>query len=322
MDLRRELARKAEAFTRWMESELERQRQAPENQFAAELFFAMEYSMKAGGKRLRPVLLLAAYERFAGCDFAEIMEGAAEDAADRRALSAPLEFALALEMIHTHSLVHDDLPAIDNDELRRGLPTTHVKFGEAAALLAGDALLAAAYDCAAAAFDLPDIEPARLVRALRTLTAKTGVGGMLGGQSVDVQNEKRGATEITREQLDAIYEHKTSALLSAALLIGGILGGADDAAIEALDRIGRDLGLAFQIRDDILDVTAEEETLGKPIRSDEKNGKTTYVTLLGVGGAESEVARLTEQALEQLETLPGDGAFLRELAEYLAGRAN
>ncbi len=303
MDFSAEIQKKAERFENRMRAWFAEQKEDPANRFAEELLDVMEYSMLAGGKRLRPVLLLAAHELFGGQDNEEV----------------PFRFALALEMIHTHSLMHDDLPAIDDDALRRGRPTAHVQYGEALALLAGDALLNQAFAVAAGASENGNDE-GRVLACIRALTEKTGVRGMLGGQTEDVKNEKRGVTELTREQLDAIYTHKTSALLEAPLMIGGMLGGADQGAIKKLEEIGRRLGLAFQIQDDILDVTSDAETLGKPIRSDEKNEKTTYVTLLGIEGAAAEVARLTDEALALAAELPGRTEFLTELISRLAKR--
>jgi geranylgeranyl diphosphate synthase type II len=262
---------------------------------------AMNYSMTAGGKRLRPVMMAESYRMFGG----------------RKAVIEP--FMAAIEMVHTHSLVHDDLPAIDNDLYRRGRKTTHAAYGEAMGVLCGDALLNCAYETALQAFLHPD-DRERTVRALTVLTEKTGIRGMLGGQSVDVENEKKETRALSREELDEIYLHKTSALLEASLMIGAVLAGAEKGEAACLEQIGAKAGLAFQIRDDILDVTATEEELGKPVFSDEKNHKTTYVTLMGVEKASEEVERLTEEALRLLESLPGDRTFLSGLLRYLAFR--
>ena len=259
--------------------------------------------MTAGGKRLRPLLLQESFRLFGGTG------------------EAVKPFMAAMEMIHTHSLIHDDLPAIDNDDYRRGRKTTHVVFGEAVGVLAGDALLNYAYETAWKAFPLEE-HTDRVVRAFGILSQKTGISGMLGGQSVDVMNEKAGHFAIDREMLDYIYENKTSALLEAAMMAGAALAGANDDDLDALCRIASKVGIAFQIRDDILDVTSTMEELGKPVFSDEKNEKTTYVTMFGTDGAEQEVKRLTKEAVDELKNLscPGDKIFLEELFESLTSR--
>ena len=250
-----------------------------EQGFSGKMAEAVNYSMRAGGKRLRPVFMREMYHALGG--EGEIVE----------------PFMAALEMIHTHSLIHDDLPALDNDEYRRGKQTTHIVFGEAAAILAGDALLNYAYETAFSAFDMAKDEKElhRVAEALKVLAQKTGMKGMLGGQGVDVENDGK---SLDKQLLDYIYENKTSALIEAALMVGGILSGASD--IEKLEKIGSKIGIAFQIQDDILDVISSEEELGKPIGSDEKNNKTTYVTLEGIEKAGNEVQRLTDEAVELL----------------------
>lgn len=269
-----------------------------ETGFAARLAEAMNYSMKAGGKRLRPLLLKEAYLLFGG-------EGKVCE-----------PFMAAIEMIHTHSLVHDDLPAIDNDDLRRGKATTHRVYGEALGVLSGDALLNYAYETALLAFELSE-NTLRTARALKILAQKTGIDGMLGGQSVDVMNDGK---ELSREMLDYIYEHKTSRLIEAPLMIGAVLAGADEASVRTMEKIGYLTGIAFQIEDDILDVTATADELGKPIHSDEKNHKVTYVTLRGLNGAREDACRLTEEAMMLLDSLPVQNTFLRGLLESLMGR--
>ena len=274
-----------------------------EEGFAKNMAQAMNYSMLAGGKRLRPLLMEETYRLFGGEE--TVIE----------------PFMAGMEMIHTHSLIHDDLPAIDNDDYRRGRKTTHVVFGEAVGVLAGDALLNYAYETAWKAFPLEE-HTDRVVRAFGILCQKTGISGMLGGQSVDVMNEKAGHFAIDREMLDYIYENKTSALLEAAMMAGAALAGANDDDLDALCRITSKVGIAFQIRDDILDVTSTMEELGKPVFSDEKNEKTTYVTMFGTDGAEQEVKRLTKEAVDELKNLscPGDKIFLEELFESLTSR--
>ena len=272
-----------------------------EKEVPGKLTEAMNYSMLAGGKRIRPVLMLESY-RMCGGDAAVVEP-----------------FMAAIEMIHTHSLVHDDLPAIDNDEFRRGKKTTHAAFGPALGVLAGDALLNYAYETAMTAFDCCQ-DPAKVARALRVLAQKTGIGGMLGGQSVDVENEKNGVFQLGRKTLDYIYVNKTAALLEAPLMIGAILADADEKTVSAMQEIGHRAGLAFQIADDVLDVTSTLEELGKPIGSDEKNNKTTYVTLMGVEGAREEAERLTREAVELLESMDGEHEFLKELLLFMADR--
>jgi len=270
-----------------------------EEGFSKNLIKAMNYSMEAGGKRLRPVFLGEMYHIFGG----------------QEELAEP--FMAAIEMIHTHSLIHDDLPAIDNDEYRRGKKTTHIVFGESAAILAGDALLNYAYETALKGFSLAKNarEMERTSKALQILAEKTGIRGMLGGQSVDVENDGR---PLKRELLDYIYVNKTSALIEASLMAGAVLAGAEE--LKEIETMGRYIGLAFQIQDDILDVTGDQEELGKPVGSDEKNHKTTYVTLEGMEKAGQEVERLTGEALELLSGFPGDKEFLRELFLFLCTR--
>lgn len=270
-----------------------------EHGFSGRMAEAVNYSMRAGGKRLRPVFMREAYQILGG--EGEIIE----------------PFMAALEMVHTHSLIHDDLPALDNDEFRRGKQTTHVVFGEAAAILAGDALLNYAYETAFSAFDMAkdEAELQRVAKALKVLAQKTGIKGMLGGQGVDVENDGK---PLEKQLLDYIYENKTSALIEAALMVGGILAGATD--IEKLEQIGSKIGIAFQIQDDILDVISSAEELGKPIGSDEKNNKTTYVTLEGIEKAGNEVQKLTDEAVGLLRELTDEKSFLEELFQSLCAR--
>ena len=260
---------------------------------------AMNYSMRAGGKRLRPVFMAAMYEMLGGSS--EIVN----------------PFMAAIEMIHTHSLIHDDLPAIDNDQYRRGKKTTHVVFGESAAILAGDALLNYAYETAFQAFEKVQNEEEllRVARALKILGEKTGLFGMLGGHGVDVENDGK---PLSKETLDFIYENKTSALIEASLMIGAVLAGWKD--LSSIQQMGSCLGIAFQIQDDILDVTSSQEELGKPVGSDEKNHKTTYVTLEGVEQAGEEVKKLTHEAVSILLQLPGEKEFLKDLFLFLCTR--
>ena len=226
-------------------------------------------------------------------------------------------FLAAIELIHTYSLVHDDLPAMDNDEYRRGKKTTHAVYGEAMGILAGDALLNYAYETAARAFSM-EPENQQLGRAFQILAEKSGIYGMVGGQVVDVETE--GASDITREKLDFIYRLKTGALLEAAMRIGAVLAGAGELEQQLVENVAAKIGLAFQIQDDILDVTSTMEVLGKPIGSDEKNQKATYVTFVGLTQAGLEVKSLCEDAIAQLETLPVKNEFLTELLRSLIVR--
>lgn len=265
------------------------------------IFEAMNYSVRAGGKRLRPILMEETYHMFGGS-------------------SAVIEpFMAAIEMIHTYSLVHDDLPAMDNDEYRRGKKTTHAVYGEAMGILAGDALLNLAYETAAKAFGM-EVADTRVARAFAVLAKKAGVYGMVGGQVVDVESEKSDDCPITREKLDFIYRLKTGALIESSMMIGAILAGASSDEVSRVEQIAAKLGLAFQIQDDVLDATSTLEVLGKPVGSDEKNNKATYVTFEGLDKAVSDVERISKEAEEQLDDLGYDDAFLKELFEYLIHR--
>ncbi len=260
---------------------------------------AMEYSLMAGGKRLRPMLMRESFELFDG----------------RGGLIEP--FMAAIEMIHTYSLVHDDLPAMDNDDYRRGRKTTHVVYGEDMGILAGDALLNYAFETACSAFELEPEKSLMIGRALKILADKAGIYGMIGGQVVDV---KESGHKITGDMLDFIYRLKTGALIEASVMIGAVLAGASDEEILKIEEIAGKVGMAFQIQDDILDVTSTTEMLGKPIHSDEKNEKTTYVTLRGIEESRKEVKRLTSEALDTLKGLKYENAFLNELLEWLVYR--
>lgn len=261
---------------------------------------SMNYSVRLGGKRLRPMIMQETYALFGG----------------RGEVIKP--FMASIEMIHSYSLVHDDLPAMDNDELRRGRPTTHIHFGEAMAILAGDGLLNLSFETALKAFEI-EPENRNIPEALKVLFGKSGLNGMLGGQSVDVKNEKEGTSPELKE-LKFIYENKTACLLEAAAMTGAILAGADKDDVKTLERMASALGLAFQIKDDILDVEGEEAVLGKSIGSDEKNGKTTYITYKGLEGAKAAVDRYSETALKEARSLSKRSEFLEELIKYLIDR--
>ena len=272
-----------------------------EEGFAKTMAQAMNYSVLAGGKRLRPMLILETSRMFGGED----------------KLAYP--FMAAMEMIHTHSLVHDDLPALDNDDYRRGRLTTHKVYGEAMGVLSGVALLNYAYEVMLTAFDLAEDEKARarVIKALKVMSHKTGLYGMLGGQSVDVENDGK---PMSREMINYIYENKTSALIEGSMMAGAILGGASAEEVAVVEKAASGIGLAFQIQDDILDVTSTAEELGKPIHSDEKNHKTTYVTLMGIEKASQQVAELSEEAVKLLEGLNKKNEFLFTLVKELVGR--
>lgn len=261
---------------------------------------AMSYSVLAGGKRLRPMLMEASYQMFGG-------EGEELDA-----------FMAAIEMIHTYSLVHDDLPAMDNDLYRRGKKTTHAVYGEAMGVLAGDALLNFAFETVADAM-VRSAGDMRVAKAFAVLAKKAGIYGMIGGQVVDVGSEKKGQ-QIDRDCLDFIYRLKTGALIEASLMIGAILAGASEEEVSLMEEAGTKLGLAFQIQDDILDVTSSLEVLGKPIGSDARNEKATYVAFEGLEKAGAEVERLSREAVAILDGFKREHTFLRELFMYLIHR--
>ena len=269
-----------------------------ESGFAKTMAEAMNYSMTAGGKRLRPILIRETYRLFGG-------EGV---------LCEP--FMAAMEMIHTHSLIHDDLPALDNDDYRRGRLTTHKVYGEAMGVLSGVALLNRAYEVMISAFDLTE-DKERVIAAMRIMADKTGINGMLGGQSVDVENDGK---PLEREMLDYIYKNKTSALIEASMMTGAVLAGASEEELEVVEQAAENIGLAFQIQDDILDVTSTQEELGKPIHSDEKNNKVTYVSLVGAPAAASRVKELSDHAVALLDDLDRKNGFLDLLVESLVSR--
>ncbi len=268
---------------------------------------AMNYSMLAGGKRLRPMLMQETYRMCGG----------------KGSVVEP--FMAAMEMIHTYSLVHDDLPAMDNDEYRRGRKTTHVVYGEGMAVLAGDALLNYAFETALKAFasckvdEIPLIDRYMAVaEALSVLAKKAGIYGMIGGQTADIEAEN--SDSVNEEQLLFIHKHKTAALIEASMMVGAILAGADKETVNKLEICAQNIGVAFQIQDDILDITGDEAALGKPIGSDAKNHKQTYVTLRGLETAKADVEKLSAEAVSILQGVPGDSSFLEELTTYLIHR--
>lgn len=294
MDIRAELKRRTAETERIVAAYLPK-----EDGYQRTVMEAMNYSVRAGGKRLRPLLMAETYRLFGGTS--RVIE----------------PFMAAIEMIHTYSLVHDDLPAMDNDEYRRGKKTTHVVYGEAMGILAGDALLNYAYETAAGAFDIEPENP-RIGRAFQILTRKAGIYGMVGGQVVDVESE--GTSGMTREKLDFIYRLKTGALLESAMTIGAVLAGATEEEQKLIETVAGEVGLAFQIQDDILDVTGTLEVLGKPIGSDEKNQKATYVSFEGLEQAKRDVAEISERAIARMDALSVKNEFLTELLRFLISR--
>lgn len=267
--------------------------------FQKTIFEAMEYSLMAGGKRIRPMMLWEAYEMFGG-SVPELAE----------------PFMAAMEMIHTYSLVHDDLPAMDDDDYRRDRKTTHVVYGEDMGILAGDALLNYAFETASRAFEQEEYL-SRTTRAFQIMGRKAGIYGMVGGQVVDVE---RTGQPLTEEILGFIYRLKTGALLEASLMIGATLAGAKEEEVQRMEEIGCYVGLAFQIQDDILDLTSTTQELGKPVHSDEKNEKTTNVSLYGLERSRQMVEEYSHKALEMLKELDREDTFLAELIEQLIHR--
>ena len=265
------------------------------------IFEAMNYSLLAGGKRIRPMIMEEVYHMMGG----------------KTNVIRP--FMAAMEMIHTYSLVHDDLPAMDNDEYRRGKKTTHAVYGEAMGILAGDALLNYAFETALNAFDEEPDNP-YIGKALKVLAGKAGAYGMIGGQVVDIESEGLTMEEMSKERLIFIYRTKTAALLESSMMIGAILAGASQEDIDRIEQIATNVGLAFQIQDDILDVTSTLEVLGKPIGSDDRNDKITYVTYEGLDKAKEVVASLSMEAVEGLKALPKKDEFLEELIISLIHR--
>ena len=289
-----------------------------EKGFQKTVLEAMNYSVLAGGKRLRPVLMKETYVLFGGNG------------------SVVEPFMAALEMIHNYSLVHDDLPAMDNDEYRRGRKTTWVVYGDGMAVLAGDALLNYAFETAAKAFDLVltesgfDKNPENaadavvlyraVTKAMQILAQKAGIYGRVGGQCADITGEELAPEEVTEELLLYIHKNKTAALIESAMMIGAVLAGASDEEVKQVEKIAENIGIAFQIQDDILDVTSSLEVLGKATGSDEKNHKVTYVTLNGLEKSKEDVRRLSEEALQGLSRFGRRNLFLEELVKQLITR--
>ena len=261
---------------------------------------AMNTRVKSGGKRLRPMLMEETYHMFGG--EGEVIE----------------PFMAAIEMIHTYSLIHDDLPALDNDDYRRGKKTCHIVYGEDMAILAGDALLNYAYETASKAFDMAKgQETERVIQAMKILASKPGIYGMIGGQTADVELE---GTPLTMEQILFIHKNKTSALIEACMMIGALLAGADEDEVKRMEQCGEAIGLAFQIQDDILDLVGDEEEIGKPVGSDERNHKVTYVTLKGLEQSKEDVREISMKAIDILKDYDQENGYLTRLTEYLISR--
>lgn len=280
---------------------------------------AMRYAVSAGGKRLRPILMAESAALFAEADMVWQADKIAESQPSTAA--ALPAFMAAIEFIHTYSLIHDDLPALDNDEYRRGRKTTHVVYGEDIAVIAGDGLLNYAYETALRAFvkavTIEDYQ--RVECAMNLLGRRAGVYGMVGGQCADLLAERSG-NEPTQETLLYIHKNKTAALIQAAMTIGAVLAGADEKAVAQLTKCAENIGVAFQIQDDVLDVTSSLEVLGKPTGSDEKNNKLTYVAMHGLEESKRQVKELSQEAVEILRSFPRKNEFLETLVERLIYR--
>ena len=295
-------SKELEKRTAHVEEVLKNYGSMPQNMNQQIVMDAMEYCLFAGGKRLRPVMMYEIYRMFGGSD--RVIE----------------PFMAAIEMIHTYSLIHDDLPAMDNDEYRRGRKTAHIVYGEDMAILAGDALLNYAFETAFKAFgQCSKDEMDRVAKAASILAGKAGIFGMVGGQTFDVQAEDQNLP-LNMEQLFFIFKLKTAALIEASMMVGAVLAGATEEEVAIVEKAAENIGIAFQIQDDVLDVVSTQEVLGKPIGSDEKNNKTTYVTLVGIEQARRDVQTYSDQAVAEMKKLPYESEFLMELIQFLTNR--
>lgn len=295
MDFKKELKERSIYIEEKIESYLPK-----EEGYQKTIFEAMNYSLRAGGKRLRPILLMEAYK---------LCQGQGEDF---------VPYSVAMEMIHTYSLIHDDLPALDNDDLRRGKPTNHIVFGEAMAILAGDALLNTAYETmlnAAFKHSRPEIS----LRAAYEISRGAGIYGMIGGQVVDVESEDK---KIDKDKLDYIHMNKTAAMIVGSVRAGAILAGIDEDRLKSLTKYAENIGLAFQIVDDILDIEGDEKLLGKRVGSDLDNDKSTYPSLLGLSESKKIVENLIEEAKISLDVFDSDAEFMNALADFIRDRQN
>lgn len=286
-------------YTDAINTELDKISAVPEN-LQKDIYEAMRYSLLAGGKRIRPILTLAVCEMLGGD------------------LNDAMVFASAIECIHTYSLIHDDLPCMDNDDLRRGNPTCHKAFGESTALLAGDGLLTYAFERMANYNNFKSVSEKTALRIIFEIATGAGCSGMIGGQVVDLLNE--GSDSVSEETLSYMHLRKTGALIRISALAGALVGGATDEEIKRICDFANGIGLAFQIKDDILDFVADENVLGKHVGSDLENHKTTYVTLLGIEAAQKKLIEVTSCATDKLEIFGEKADFLRELAGYLTIR--
>ncbi|MBZ4644745.1 MAG: Polyprenyl synthetase [Clostridia bacterium] len=294
MDFKQKLMDKINLVDKYLEIYL------PEREnYQKNIYHAMKYSIFAGGKRLRPVITLACCEIVGGNEI----------------LAIP--FGCAIEMIHTYSLIHDDLPAMDNDDYRRGKLTNHKVFGEAIAILAGDALLNKAFEIMTEESLKNNIDLRRAMHAMSVIAKASGSEGMIGGQVVDLEAENK---TIDRQHLEYMHLHKTGALIMAAAEAGAIIGGAAEDELQALKTYSKNIGLAFQIKDDILDIEGVQEKLGKPTGSDINNNKSTFITLMGMDKSKTLVESLTQEAIEQLKIFDDRACFLTQLAQYLVNR--
>lgn len=267
------------------------------NNFENKLHESMQYSLLAGGKRIRPIILMETGKLF-GANHEEL-----------------IDYACALEMIHTYSLIHDDLPAMDDDDLRRGKPTNHKVYGEAIAILAGDALLNSAYELMSLKAD--EYQDFKFIKALNVISTSSGRKGMIGGQIADIESEH---LEGDKQILEYIHMNKTSAIITAAFVAGGIIGKADETELLHLEKLGNNIGLMFQIKDDILDIESDELTLGKPIGSDEKNKKMTYPSLYGLDESKLKIEILYKDSIDIINKFNGECSFLLSLVEFLKMR--
>lgn len=302
MNFKEELKAKTEQIEAVIQSYL-----PEEKGYQKKVIEAVNYSILAGGKRLRPMLMQETYRMFGG----------------KEAVIEP--FMAAIEMVHTYSLVHDDLPCMDNDEYRRGRKTTHIVFGEGMAVLAGDALLNLAFETAVRSFSMAgdseneDENRKRAAEALALFAKKAGIYGMIGGQTADIEAENMG-DQVTEEQLVFIHVHKTAALIQSAMMTGAILAGASAEEIGRIETCGYRIGMAFQIQDDLLDITGSLETLGKQTGSDAKNNKTTYVTIKGIDQAKKDMETFSGEAIRLISSFADRNEFLEELIRQLVTR--
>jgi len=300
MDLKQYLKQKKEIVDKFLLSAVPEEDRRPRT-----LHRSMRYSLEAGGKRVRPVLAL----------------GAAEAVLGDKALETPgiLAVASSLEYIHTYSLIHDDLPAMDDDDLRRGKPTNHKVFGDAVAILAGDALLTFAFDILSNPEHIGGMDPQVVLTIIREIAIASGGLGMVGGQVIDIESEGK---EIDFATLEYIHTHKTGALIRASVRVGAMAAGADEEQMKALTRYGTDVGLAFQIADDILDITGTEEEIGKDVGSDVERGKKTYPAFVGLDESRRRAQELSDSAVGALEIFGPGADPLREIARYIVSRKN